>query len=313
MYFQRFGLTGRPFPATPDCAVYYPATQHEAILADLLRAVTEDQGFALLSGQPGTGKTLLAQCLLDRLGEGVTSACLTHSHFPDRAALLQAILYDLCLPHDTGREQDLRLRLTDFLLENCAAGKRAVLIVDEAQHLDADHLEELRLLGNLEAGKGKAFQVVLIGQAGILDTLARPELSAVSQRITVPCSLEPLALEEGIDYLLHHLRLAGGRPERIFDESALEILARGAHGIPRLLNQAGHQALTLAHQADLERVDSEAALETLALLGLADDQTEPLSPDATDCELGLLRNEEEVEGAPDSPSCRLFDSPRRPA
>ncbi len=268
MHQTRFGLQRRPFPATPDSACYYPATGHEQALAMLLRAIRADEGLALVVGAPGTGKTLLCQCLLERLGDNVTSAFLANSHCPDRLALLQAILYDLSLPHEAASEQLLRLRLTDFLLTNCSKGQRGVLIVDEAQHLSADLLEELRLLGNLEAGAGKAFQVILAAQPVFTQTLARPELTSFQQRLAVRATLEPLGVDEAVDYLLHHVRLAGGRPERLFCDGALEILARGGGGVPRLLNQAANQALLLAEQADMEGVDEEAALEALALLGI---------------------------------------------
>ena len=142
-------------------------------------------------------------------------------------------------------------------------------MVDEAQHLSADLLEELRLLGNLEAGGKKAVQVVLLAQPGILQKLAKPELASFRQRLVVRSQVEALGVEEALDYLLHHLRQAGGRPERIIDDAGLEVLARGAKGIPRLLNQAGHQALLLADAAGLAMVDAEAALEALSVLGLA--------------------------------------------
>ena len=119
-----FGLRQRPFPAMADNDFYYPATCHELALAQLQQAILDDEGFALLLGEPGTGKTILCHCLLDRLGETVSSAFLTHSHFPDRAGLLQAILYDLSLPHEGRSEQELRLALTDLLLKNHEAGRR---------------------------------------------------------------------------------------------------------------------------------------------------------------------------------------------
>jgi type II secretory pathway predicted ATPase ExeA len=268
MYEKRFGLARRPFPATPDGDRYYPATGHETALAVLQRGLADDEGTVLLLGMPGTGKSLLGQVLLDRLPEGRVTALLTNSHFPDRAALLQAVLYDLALPYADRGEQVLRLRLTDQMLKSCAAGKRTLLIVDEAQHLSADLLEELRLLTNLEAGSHKALQVVLIGQPAILDTLAQPALAALQQRLAVRCRLEPLGVEEACDYVHHHLRQAGARPEQVIDDAALEVLARGAGGVPRRLNQAAHQALLLADAGDLSCVDAEAALEALAALGL---------------------------------------------
>jgi type II secretory pathway predicted ATPase ExeA len=324
----RFGLRQRPFPATPDSRCYYPASSHEHALAHLLQAVTDDEGFALLAAPPGMGKTLLCHCLLERLGPQVTSAFLTNSHLGDRAALLQAILYDWSLPYE-GSEQHLRLRLEEFLLTNFAAGKRALLIVDEAHHLPPDVLEELRLLGNLESGQGKAFQVILVAQPALLETLERPELAAISQRIAVRERLEPLGLEEAVDYLLHHLRIAGGRPDDLLTEDALTLLARGARGIPRLLNRVGHQALLVAHAAAVDQVDVEVALETLGLLGL---EVEDVPAEGKDLlpvpaaqeqrhadsgeELPVLSLSEAVTeiGTPlDEAACRIFDTPGRPA
>jgi general secretion pathway protein A len=268
MYEKRFQLKRRPFPATPDDSLYYPATGHESALQALLGAVDNDEGLILLTGEPGTGKTLLAHCVSDRLGPETTTAFLTNSRLADATALLQAILFDLQLPYEDASDQVLRLRLTDYLLKNCLAGKRFVLIVDEAHHLKPQLLEELRLLGNLEAGGRKAFQAILLAQPDILQTLKQPCLAAVHQRLSLRCALEPLGLEEAIDYLLHHLRLAGGKAEKVMDESALEVIARGTHGVPRLLNQAAHQTLHLADAAELDQADAEAALEALAVLGM---------------------------------------------
>jgi general secretion pathway protein A len=268
MYETHFGLRQRPFPATPDSICYYPATSHERALARLLGGLDDGEGVLLLTGAPGTGKTLLCHCLLERLGSDVCTSFLTNSHLPDRSSLLQAVLYDLSLPHEGRGEQEMRLALTDHLLKNFGAGRRTVLLLDEAQHLGPDLLEELRLLGNLEARSGKALQVVLLGQPALVDTLRRPELAALRQRLVVRPELEPLAVQEAADYLLHHLRAAGGRPELILADEALELLARSTQGVPRLLNQAAHRALALAAEAGAGQVDAEAAIEALAMLGL---------------------------------------------
>jgi type II secretory pathway predicted ATPase ExeA len=268
MYQTRFGLARRPFPATPDTSSYYPATGHELALERIVRAIEDGEGVALLVGEAGTGKTLLCHCLLERLRGEVVTAFLTNSHGAGRKDLLQAILYDLSLPFEGGSEQELRLRLTDFLLNNFAQGKQALLIVDEAQHLPADSLEELRLLCNLEAGQRKAVQVLLVGQPGVLQVLSRPELESLQQRLAVRARLDRLGLEEAIDYLAHQLRRAGGRPEDIFTQEALDVLARSARGIPRLLNQAAHQALQLCQQLEADTADVEIVLETLTGLGL---------------------------------------------
>jgi general secretion pathway protein A len=337
MYQTRFGLQRRPFPATPDSSCYYPATSHERALACLLQAVENNEGLTLLTGEPGTGKTLLCHCLLERLGADTTCAFLTNSHISGCSDLLQALLYDLSLPHEGGGEQELRLRLTDYLLQNFCAGQRTVLVVDEAQHLGPGPLEELRLLGNLEAGQGKAVQVILAAQTRILQTLRRPELAGLNQRLAVRARVAPLGVEEAADYLLHHVRVAGGRPDAVLSEEALEVLARGTQGVPRLLNQAAHQALLLADEAGAEQVDAEAALEALTRLGL---EAGELSADEVQCFPGAARTGESAEdesrseeregilpvssgegaglsasdgGALELPAYRLYEAPRRQA
>jgi type II secretory pathway predicted ATPase ExeA len=309
-------LRQRPFPATPDGTCYYPATSHERALARLLRGLADGEGLLLLTGAPGTGKTLLCHCLLERLGAGARSAFLTNSHLPDRAGLLQAILYDLSLPYQGQREQEMRLALMDYLLRGYEEGP-TVLLVDEAHLLSPDLLEELRLLGNLEARGGKALQVLLVGQPGLLDTLDRPELASLRQRIAVRASVEPLALQEAADYLLHHVRVAGGRPEEFFAEEALELLAGATHGVPRLLNQVAHEAMTLAAEAEADQIDAEAVLEALAAFGL---EVNPgggpdggLSPEDEPLlvidEAGVAEEGEASEVGEEGtaePSCRLF-------
>jgi type II secretory pathway predicted ATPase ExeA len=275
MIEAHFGLRRRPFPVSPDHACYYPATSHEQALARLLDGLTDGEGLLVLAGAPGLGKTLLGHCLLDRLGvrpgegEQVEAVFLAGTHARDRVGLLQAILYDLSLPHEGRSEQEMRLALVDHLLGQYAAGRRTVLLVDEAQLLSVEQLEELRTLGNLEGRGGKALQVVLLGQPGLLETLARPECASLRQRVAVRAALAPLEVEEAADYLLHHLRAAGGRAEQILGAEALELLARSTQGVPRLLNQVAHQALRLSAQAGSAEVEVEAVLEALALLELA--------------------------------------------
>jgi type II secretory pathway predicted ATPase ExeA len=308
MYEEHFGLRRRPFRATPDAEGYYPATGHEKALAAVTRAQADGEGLALVTGVPGVGKTLLCHCLLERLGRDVLSVFLPNSHFANRADLFQAVLYDLALPHAGRGEQEARLAVTDHLLQNYRAGRSAVLVVDEAQHLSADLLEELRMLGNLEGKQGKALQVVLLSQPTIHDLLRRPELAAFQQRLAVDARVEPLGVHEAADYLVHHVRQAGGRPEAVFSDEALEVLAKGALGVPRLINRAAHQALTLAHSVGADQVDAEAALEALAQLGLT----------APECETESDDEPAPADGGTDhTPDAgrvrRLFVQPRRPA
>jgi type II secretory pathway predicted ATPase ExeA len=268
MYEAHFGFRRRPFRPTPDSESYYPATTHERALMRLRAGLAADDALLLLTSEPGSGKTLVCHRLLEGLGSETVSAFLTNSHFEDCRGLLQALLFELSLPYEGRGPQEMRLALTDALLQSYGAGRRTLVIVDEAQHLSADQLEELRLLGNLESPQGRAVQVLLVGQPRLLETLRRPELAAVAQRLAVRARLERLELAEAADYLLHHLRSAGVRPEMVVTDEALTLLARGGAGVPRLLNQAAHQALQLACEAEAAPVDAEVALEALAVLGL---------------------------------------------
>lgn len=317
MDLTHFGLSQRPFPGTPDTRCYYPATGHERALARLQQGLTEGEGFLLLSGEPGTGKTLLCHCLLDRLEPSFQAVFLINSHFPNRAGLLQAILYDLGLPYEGRGEQELRLALTEYLVNGFSEGRATVLLIDEAQHLNADHFEELRLLGNLESRNGKALQVILVGQPKILETLRQPELAALRQRLVARIDLVPLGVQEAADYLLHHIRLAGGKPGEVLADEVLELLARTTGGVPRLLNQTAHQAMLLSAENGAAFVDVEAALEALSLLGLEDSGTE--SEAAAVSELGSVQDESALSISPtgvketDDPSYRLFRVPGKTA
>src|SRR5262245_7569495 len=297
---SHFGLRRRPFPAMPDWSCYYPATSHERAVQRLLDGMPDGEAVLLLTGAPGLGKTLLCHCLLERLGEGVEACFLTHTHFRDRASLLQALLHDLGLPCEGKGEQEMRLALVDHLLARFRAGKRPLLLLDEAHHLGVDLLEELRLLGNLEGQAGRAVQVVLVAQPELLHTLNWPDLASLKQRLAVRATVEPLGLEEAADYLLHHLRHAGGRAERILGLEALEVLGRHTGGVPRLLNQAATLSLRMAMEAAAPEVDVEIALEALSQLGLGEATlAEPSLPE----QVLPLASEEDDE------ACRLFMAP----
>jgi type II secretory pathway predicted ATPase ExeA len=288
-----------------DSDAYYPATSHEQALACALTALADDEGMALIVGGPGLGKTILGHCFLDRLGRDVPSAFILTTHFREPAALLQALLYDFALPYEGRSEEEMRLALTDYLLENYEAGRKSVLVIDEAQHLSPAVLEELRLLGNLEGRKGKAVQVVLLSLPVILETLQLPELESFQQRLAARAELRPFELHEATDYLLHQARRVSSRPEEVLTEEAVQLLAQSCHGIPRLLNRALYKALSLARAAEAPVLDAEAVLEALAALGLAQEET-------TEFEAGTADEESETPRPRDgSRGHRLFAGPRR--
>jgi type II secretory pathway predicted ATPase ExeA len=266
MKLSRFGLERRPFPASPDLACYYPATTHESALATLQDGLADGEAAVVLTAAPGLGKTLLAHALAQRLGE-LVEVCLV-APASSRAGILQALLFDLGLPHEGRPEQEMRLAVLSHLLALFREGRRTILIADESHLFTVEALEEMRLLGNVEGPAGKAVQLVLIGQPELLELLQRPELSSLRQRVAARARLEPLGMEEAADYILHHLRAAGARPEKVISQESLQMLARASGGVPRRINQAAHLALRLADAGEADQVDAEAVLESISQLGL---------------------------------------------
>lgn len=277
MVIDHFGLRLRPFATTPDTDAYYPASTHEQAIRALQSALDDEEGICILSGLPGTGKTLVCNRLLEGLGDQYRSIHITNTLLSRRSDLLQAALFDLGLPYEDLGEQQMRLALVASCLDHFADGGRTVVFVDEAHHLTPPLLEELRLLSNLEGKEGKAVQVVLLGLPALEDHLNDPALAALKQRITVRPRLQPLDLEESVDYLMHQVRRAGGRPEKLFGEDVLDILTHAAQGIPRLLNQTASTAMALAADVGNDHVDAEAAVEAVTQLGLDPVESAPLA------------------------------------
>ncbi|MBX7103212.1 MAG: AAA family ATPase [Gemmataceae bacterium] len=281
-----FGMSFRPFATGPDPAGYYPAPAHDEALALVVTALLNGEPVVSLTGEPGVGKTLLAHLAVSQLPGDTITAFVTHGSFERRADLLQAIMYDLGLPFAGRPEQELRLALTDFAYSNLRDGRRLLIVLDEAHLLSPMLLEEIRQFGNLETPRGRAVQVILVGLPGLLMTLERPELAPLAQRLTTRARVPAFQLQESIEYLGFQVERADAHPDEVFSDEAVEVIARGCRGIPRLLNQATLAALRIATKAGLKTIDVEAALEAMAVIpGTAPAEYEeadavPLAPDA---------------------------------
>ncbi len=236
MYAAHFGLREGPFSLAPDPRYLYASEQHREALAHLLFGVGGDGGFVLLTGEVGTGKTTVFRSLLEQLPEGTRIAFVLHPRL-SAAELLASVCdeFGISYPRNTKSTKKLVDRVNAFLLAEAEEGRRCVLVIDEAQNLDTEVLEQLRLLTNLETTRRKLLQVILIGQPELREKLARPGLRQLSQRITARFHLDPLGRREVGPYILHRLAVAGGEA-RLFPPRTIRRIAGLSRGVPRLIN-----------------------------------------------------------------------------
>jgi general secretion pathway protein A len=243
MYKTFFGLKENPFNVNPDPR-YLFLTQHtQEALACLTYGIETRKGFILLTGEVGTGKTTLLNKLLDWLREQNIATAFVFNPRLSVTQFFDFMMTDFGIPCDTRIKSQMLLTLNHWLLERYQAGERAVLIVDEAQNLSPEMLEEIRLLTNLETSTEKLLQIVLCGQPELHQKLVQPELRQLRQRITLRAKTRPLTLEETRGYIAERLRIAGGQPEEIFSPEAVDMLHRHASGIPRVTNLLAEHAL----------------------------------------------------------------------
>lgn len=263
MYQRFFGLRECPFKANPDPRYLFLTGQTQEALAGLTYGIQNRKGFILLTGEVGTGKTTLLHRLLDWLrGQRIATAFVFNSKFNEHQ-LLDYVMADFGIPCDSHDKSQMLMRLNHWLLERYRAGTPAVLIVDEAQNLSADVLEEIRLLTNLETSTEKLLQIVLSGQPELEDKLKSPSLRQLRQRITLRCRTSPLTLEETFGYVAERLHIAGANGEPIFSKEAIETVHVYSQGIPRVVNLLCEHALINAYVDHLRPVPAHAVEEAV--------------------------------------------------
>ena len=246
MYCGHFRLTEPPFGITPDTSFYFPCSRHQAALNTLLIAARNGEGFIKVTGEVGTGKTLLCRKFLASLGEGVASAYIPNPYLEPRTLLLAlADELEVALAPDLDQHRLLKA-LTAALVDAAAAGRRVVVCLDEAQAMPTESLEALRLLTNLETEKRKLLQVVLFGQPELDRRLEQPAVRQLQQRITFHYYLGPLTRPELDAYVAHRLKVAGC-PGGLFDLPARRALYLASGGVPRLVNILAHKAMLAAY------------------------------------------------------------------
>jgi len=254
MYERFFSLDASPFVLTPDPRFLFRSRGHHDILTSLLYGIASQKGIMALIGDVGTGKTTLCRALLQELPKDVQSALILNPHLSD-TELLGAILDDLGLERRGATRAELMLVLVEHLLAAGAAGRTVVVILDEAQQMSIEALEQIRILSNLETPSRKLLQIVLAGQSELADRLRRRELRQLDQRIGIRCQLQPLSRNETFRYIEHRLRAAGLAGSMPFTRAAIARIYSRSRGTPRVVNLVCDRALLAAYSTGARVID----------------------------------------------------------
>jgi len=276
MYNHFFGFKERPFKLVPDPDYLFLSRIHEEALAHLKYAVLSGEGFVEIIGEVGTGKTMLCRAFLGSMGPDVETAYIFNPKM-DAHELLMAVNAEFGIPSEHDTIKALIDELNQFLMEQKRQGRKAILLIDEAQNLNQTVLEQIRLLTNLETAKDKLLQIILVGQPELGDLLDSYELRQLGQRITLSCRLRPLTLKETIAYINHRLHVAACRQNRVFTNYAIRKIHRYARGVPRRINIACDRALLSAYGENRLRVSGRIADSAIRELTTRGDIRRPVS------------------------------------
>lgn len=262
MYLSFFNLREPPFNLTPDPRFLFLSSQHEETLSHLLYGIHERKGFIEITGEVGTGKTMLCRALLEQLDPSVSTALIFNSYLT-QTELLEAISRDFGLATDGAAGAGLIDRLNTYLLSEFSAGRNAVVVIDEAQNLEATVLEQLRMLSNLETARGKLLQIVLVGQPELRDKLSLPGMRQLDQRIAVRFHINELSPTETAYYITHRLRVAGADNGITFTRRALTLIYQYSSGLPRRINLLCDRALMNAFVHETWRINGSIVRQSV--------------------------------------------------
>ncbi len=283
-FLSFYGLSEQPFDVTPDPAYLYLSPMYGEALSSLSQGIQNLRGFMALVAEPGMGKTTLLNRLMEELHETARTVFLFQTQCNSRE-LLRYLLSELGVESEAMDVVSMHRALNEILFQEMLNGRRFVLIIDEAQNLDASTLETIRLLSDFETSHAKLIQIVLAGQPQLIETLLRPSLSQLRQRIAILTNLEPLCASETSQYIEHRLRAAGSPTGAIFTPEAVALIAERSQGIPRSINNLCFNALQLGYSEECDTIDArivQAVAEKLNLEALLGQPHEAAStPDAT--------------------------------
>lgn len=264
MYLKFFGLTEKPFELTPNPRFLFLTPGHREALAQLTYGIQEEKGFILMTGEVGTGKTTLLRTVMQRTDGRAEFAFIMNSTLPFDE-LMDYALADLGVKEAHRTRADRLISLNRFLIEQRRAGRKTVLVIDEAQNLSVETLEQIRLLSNFETTSEKLVQIILAGQPELYTKLRLPELRQLRQRIGLSCKLEPMTEEETKQYITSHLRVAGASYQP-FDEAAIRLIARYSCGVPRVTNLICDYCMIAAYANQTRQIGAELTKSAIRYL-----------------------------------------------
>ena len=253
MYKQFFAFRERPFKLVPDPEYYYLSKSHEEAMAHLTYALSQGDGFVEITGEVGTGKTMMCRVFLENLDDQTEAAYIFNPRLSPRQ-LLKTINSEFGIAADADDSKALIDTLNEYLMQKRVEGKKVILLIDEAQNLPRNVMEQLRLLSNLETSKSKLLQIILVGQPELGEVLASYELRQLSQRITLSCHLSPLTFTEVREYIDHRIHVAAKHTPVQFSPAACRYISRYSGGIPRLINIACDRALLTAFGRNQKKI-----------------------------------------------------------
>ena len=262
MYLAHFGLSEAPYRITPHTDFFFGGANRGATLEALLYAITHDEGIVKVTGEVGSGKTMLCRVLIERLPSDVETVYLSNPTL-ERDEILQGLLDDLKVPIRGNRVSHMIRALQDHLIERYATGKRVVLLIDEAHAMAADTLEEIRLLSNLESNRHKLLQIALFGQQELDEHLLTPRMRPLRERITHSFRLEPLVHADVGQYLMFRLRQANYKGPDLFDRVAIRLIAQASEGLTRRINILADKSLLSAYMEGEHGITRKHALAAI--------------------------------------------------
>jgi general secretion pathway protein A len=268
MYLKFYGLTEKPFELTPNPRFLFQTPAHREALAQLIYGVQEDKGFILMTGEVGTGKTILLRSLVHRLSGHVECECafIVNSTLPFDE-ILEYTLADFGVTDPGQRRAQRLMALNRFLISQHREGRKSILIIDEAQNLAIETLEQIRLLSNFETGSGKLLQIIMAGQPELQAKLKLPQLRQLKQRIGLRCCLQPMAEDEVREYIANHLRVAGVRNGRQpFTAAAVRRIGQYSGGIPRIVNMVCDHCLLIGYANQTREIDADTVRRAVRYL-----------------------------------------------